>query len=211
MEKEKQGEQNMTVNRSVGLIILVALTLFQCGGRVPEIHYYLIDFPVVAPHEKIAPTHPISLGVLRFDAAPLYQEERLVYRDSPYEGKYYHYHRWVSHPAQMITEKTIEYLRATNMFEQVVPFPKFSEVDYLLQGTIKALEEWDEGDQWYARVQIGFEVTDRKNQQLFWHGLIEKKVPAQTKTPGEIVRAINSAVQQCLSELELQLKANFLK
>ncbi|MDZ7332698.1 MAG: PqiC family protein, partial [candidate division KSB1 bacterium] len=182
-----------------------------CGGRIPDMHYYLIDFPITQASGNQSPFHNITLGVMRFDAAPLYQEERLVYRDSPYEGKYYHYHRWVSQPAQMITDKTIEQLRAANLFALVVPFPKYSRIDYLLQGTIRALEEWDEGDQWYARVQIEFEVTDRKSQQLSWHTVIEQKVPVQKKTAAEIVQGINLGVERCLVELVKQLNAHFLK
>lgn len=194
---------------SIFCAILIMLLFLRCGGRIPDMHYYLIDFPITQPPGNHAPAHNITLGVMRFDAAPLYQEERLVYRDSPYEGKYYHYHRWVSQPAQMITDKTIEQLRAANLFALVVPFPKYSQIDYLLQGTIRALEEWDEGDQWYARVQIAFELTDRTSQQLTWHTVIEQKVPVQRKTPAEIIRGINSGVQQCLIELEKQLHAHF--
>lgn len=197
--------------RSTLCVMLLALLLVRCGGRIPDMHYYLIDFPITQASGNQSPFHNITLGVMRFDAAPLYQEERLVYRDSPYEGKYYHYHRWVSQPAQMITDKTIEQLRAANLFALVVPFPKYSRIDYLLQGTIRALEEWDEGDQWYARVLIEFEVTDRKSQQLSWHTVIEQKVPVQKKTAAEIVQGINLGVERCLVELVKQLNAHFLK
>ncbi len=198
------------MSKRISVIALLWAVLYGCSGTIPDIHYYLIDYEVAGSTDRSEPVHRVVLGVSPFDAAPLYQEERLVYRDSPYEGKYYHYHRWVSRPTLMITEKTIEHLRAAKLFTQVVPFPKYSQVDYLLQGTIKALEEWDEGNQWYARVQIAFELVDPKSKQLSWHTVIEQKVPAQQKTPGEIVKAINIGVQRCLNELEKQLNAHFL-
>jgi len=194
------------------LMTLLLLPLFYlCSGTIPEMHYYLIDYPISMQSEQSKPVHQIVLGVARFEAAPLYKEEKLVYRDSPYEGKYYHYHRWIASPEQMITDKVIEQLRVSNLFEQVVAFPRHSQVDYLLQGTIKALEEWDEGDQWYARVQIAFELIARATNEIVWQTTIEKKNVALHKSPAEIVKGINLAVQQCIAELEQELAAYFSK
>lgn len=189
---------------------LLLLPLFYlCSGTIPEMHYYLIDYPIAMKNNEAEAVHQIVLGVARFEAAPLYQEERLVYRDSPYEGKYYHYHRWIASPEQMITEKVIEQLRASNRFEQVVAFPKYSQVNYVLQGTIKALEEWDEGDQWYARVQITFEIMSKTDNQVIWQKTIEKKNRVSQKTPAEVVKGINQGVQQCVVECEQELDVFF--
>ncbi len=201
----------MTLNRKSYFIFLVLLIFIQCGGSIPEMHYYLIDYPIGMKSDGGEPAHQIILGVAGFEAAPLYKEERLVYRDSPYEGKYYHYHRWITSPEQMITEKVIEQFRASNLFEQVVAFPKYSQVDYLLQGTIKALEEWDEGSQWYARVQIEFELVARAKNEIVWQKTIEKRNIASQKSPPEIVKGINLGVQQCIAEVEQELAAYFSK
>ena len=194
------------------LTLFFLLPLFYlCGGNIPEIHYYLIDYPVTPTTGKSEPVHQITLGIERFNAAPLYEEERLVYRDSPYEGKYYHYHRWITSPEVMITDKVTEQLAASNLFQQVVPFPKFSQVDYILHGTIKALEEWDEGNQWYARVQIAFELVDLKTRQIVWQRTIEEKNLVAQKIPAEIVKGINLGVQQCIEEAQKELNAVFQK
>ncbi len=201
----------MTIHQKACLVFFVTLVLIRCGGSVPEMHYYLIDYPVAKQTDGGEATHQVVLGVARFEVAPLYKEERLVYRDSPYEGKYYHYHRWIASPEQMITEKVIEQLNASNLFEQVLAFPKYSQVDYLLEGTIKALEEWDEKDQWYARVQIAFELVSKADYQIVWQKTIEKKNVVPHKTPAEIVKGINLSVQQCVAEVEQGLAVYFSK
>lgn len=195
----------MTLNLKSYLILFFSLIFFHCGGSIPEIHYYLIDYPIVKKSDKSEPVYHIVLGIERFEAAPLYKEERLVYRDSPYEGKYYHYHRWIISPEEMITNKVIEQLRATNLFEQVVPFPKFSQVDYILSGTIKALEEWDEEDQWYARVTLAFELIHRKSNQIVWQETIEKRNQVSKKSPVEVVKGINLSVEQCIQDVQKSL------
>jgi len=201
----------MTLNQKSCFVLFVSLIFFQCGGSIPDMHYYLIDFPISKNSDKSEPVHHIVLGIERFEAAPLYKEERLVYRDSQYEGKYYHYHRWIVNPEEMITEKVIEQLRASNLFEQVVSFPKHSQVDFILHGTIKAIEEWDEGDQWYARVQIAFELVSKIKSQIIWQKTIEKKNIVPHKSPAEVVKGINMSVQQCIIEIEQELAAFFTR
>ncbi len=193
------------------LIILLLPLFYVCSSTIPEMHYYLIDYPISVKNDQNEPIHQIVLGVKRFEAAPLFREERLVYRDSPYEGKYYHYHRWIATPGEMITEKIIEQLNASNLFEQVVAFPKFSQVKYILQGTIKAFEEWDEGDQYYAMVKISFELVPKIKSQIIWQKTIEKKNMISHKSPADVVKGINLSVQQCITEIEQELNAFFTR
>lgn len=204
-----KGKSKMK-NRLVLVLLLLPL-VYRCGGHVPDIHYYLIDFKVASQEVREEPAHRITLGVARFDATPLYQESRLVYRAGPYEANYYHYHRWISSPAQMVTDKTIEQLLGAQLFAQVVPFPKHSQVDYVLQGTIKALEELDEGEQWYARVQLAFELIDNQTQRVVWQKTMEQKRVLAEKNPSQVVAGINWGVHQCLQELERALRGYFSK
>ncbi|MDZ7263395.1 MAG: ABC-type transport auxiliary lipoprotein family protein [candidate division KSB1 bacterium] len=193
------------------LLVLLMPFCWHCGGSLPEMHYYLIDYPVTSQSDRVEVVRPVVIGVARLDAAPLYREERLVYRDSPYEGKYYHYHRWIASPGQMIADKLIEHLRASNRFAQVVAFPKYSRVDFVLQGIINALEEWDEDGQWYARVQLSFELMDSKTSELVWQKTLVQKNRVTEKQPAAVVAGINLGVQQCIETLEQELAAYFLK
>lgn len=194
----------------LSMLLLLPL-LWQCGGSIPDMHYYLIDYPVPNHGASEDAVRPIVIGVGRFDAALLYREERLVYRESPYEGKYYHYHRWIASPGQMIADKVIEHLRASNRFAQVVAFPRYSRADYVLQGLITALEEWDEGEQRYARVQLSFELIDSKTNELVWQQTMAQKNRVLEKTPAAVVAGINLGVQQCILALEQELSAFFSK
>ena len=187
-----------------GRILFIFLLLFicQCGSNTPEMRYYLIDYPVEIKSESSAPKHNTIIGVNRFKVQPLYDETRLVYRDSPYEGKYYNYHSWITNPAEMITNKVVEHLNASGLFENVIELPKFSAVDYTLNGTIQALEEWDEGNQWYARVKVAVELFDMKKEKIVWQKTLERKNLVSAKTPFDVVKGLNICVQQCIDEIQ---------
>ena len=139
-------------------LILILLFIFFSCSSAPKTHFYLIDYPVSVAKENSHPVHQVVLGVSKFRVEPLYSDTRLVYRENPYEGNYYFYHRWVTSPGKMVTDKTIEQLAASNLFKQVVSFPRHVQCDYIINGNIKALEEWDENNKWYAKVKIDFEL-----------------------------------------------------
>ena len=71
----------------------------------------------------------------------------------------------------------------------------------------KALEEWDEGDKWYARVQIYYELMENAGNRIVWQKTIEKKNIVPHKSPAEVIKGINIAMQQCVAEVEYELNA----
>ena len=184
---------------------LIVLFLFLTCSSIPETHFYLIDYPITDIKENPNPIFDIVIGVTKFKAGPLYADGRLVYRENPYEGKYYHYHRWIAEPGKLVTDKTIEQLNAAKLFKQVVVFPRYTQCDYILNGNIKALEEWDETNKWFAKVKIAFELVDKKSNKLIWKKIIEKQNPVTKKSPFAVVTGINQSVKQCVEELQKEL------
>ncbi len=193
------------------LFIFILLFLYQCGSNAPEMRFYLIDYPVDMSNQSATPKHDVVIGVNRFKVHPLYDETRLVYRDSPYEGKYYNYHSWITPPADMVTDKVVEHLGASGMFKNVIELPKFAAVNYTVNGTILALEEWDEGNQWYARVKIAVDIFDMKNEHIVWQKILERKLLVSPQTPFDVVKGINMGVEQCIDELQQGLDVVFSK
>jgi ABC-type uncharacterized transport system auxiliary subunit len=189
-------------------ILILLIILVSCSSA-PKTHFYLIDYPVQPTKENTNPIHQVVLGVAKFSVEPLYADTRLVYRENPYEGNYYFYHRWITDPGKMITDKTIEQLTASNLVKQVVSFPRQTHCDFILDGNIKALEEWDENKKWYAKVKIDFELFEKSTKKLIWKKTIEKKNPVNKKTPFELVTGINQCVKLCVKDVQQELKKIF--
>ncbi len=188
--------------------LIILLIIVSCSNA-PKTHFYLIDYPVEAAKENTEPDHPLVLGVTKFSVEPLYSDTRLVYRENPYEGNYYFYHRWITDPGKMVTDKTIEQLAASNLLKHVVSFPRQTQCDFVLDGNIKALEEWDENNKWYAKVKIDFELVEKTSRKLIWKKTIEKQNPVAKKSPFEVVTGINQCVKLCVEDVEQALKKIF--
>ena len=229
------------------LILLIILLIILNCGTIPDIHYYLIDYPVeIIKDTEIKHDHIIGIESFRTD--PLYEENRLVYRDSPYEAKFYNYHQWITPPKEIVTDKVLTQFSASNLFNQVVKFPRYndvnkeyeaqleneiteyindhiliacfqvddkntrlrledgiisslnSDVNFIVRGTIKAFEEWDDDFQWFANVKIYFELVNRKNNKVVWHGTKTSKQKVDDKKPIEVVKALGDCLQICINK-----------
>ncbi len=191
------------------LIFFTFIILSGCG-TVPEIHYYVIDYPI-SPKQVDNPMFDIVLGVTSFRSDPIYEEDRIIYRESPYEVKFYNYHQWMIPPKEMVTEKALSQLTASGLFSLVVPFPQYSQVDYLLRGTVKQFEERDKDKQWFAHVRLHLELINRDTGKLVWRNDFTQHTHVVSKRPIEVVRALGISLEACLrqatSELQQVLKS----
>jgi len=199
----------MKMNISRLFSISMLIILIGCGG-VPVTYYYQVNYDLPNSGSK-DPTIPITLAVQQFDADILYEGERIVYRDSPYEVKFYHYRRWVAPPRKIVTQKVLEQLKASGLFQQVVMIPSPVNADFVLRGKIKAFEEWDEGDSWYGLVSLSFQLQNAASKEIVWENEYSKKTAAEHKDPVKVVEAISQSlkavIERSIEDVEQSLKS----
>lgn len=202
------------MNKLLHILFFTNLLLILSCGSTPETHYYLIEFPINAQSSSIS-KYPVVLAVERFEAAPLYKDDRIVYRESKYEVKFYNYRRWVSPPAKIVTEKFLGHLKASRLFKNVVRYPYATQATYLLHGTVKAFEEWDQAEKWLGKVVLEVSLEKLENHELVWSGVLSKMTPAEKRHPREVVKALSMSLQACIDEflnvIDRELGKNFRK
>ena len=191
------------------LYVLTLIFFAQCG-HVPAIYYYQIDYPLTGSASPGDPI-PVTLGMAQLESDILYQGDRIVYRNSPYEVQYYHYRRWIAPPRIIVEEKIFEQFRSSGVFQNVVRIPAPVKIDYVLRGKIKAFEEWDENDSWYGMVTLAFELENVKTKAIIWKNEFSEKTRALKKEPVEVVKAISESlkkvVEEAIREIEENLKS----
>ncbi|RMF59076.1 MAG: hypothetical protein D6743_16775 [Calditrichaeota bacterium] len=189
---------------AVFLLMLTMVELGGCGG-VPPTYYYRIDYPIEndATNSTVL---PVTIGVAQFGSDALYEGDRIVYRQSPYEVQYYHYRRWIAPPRKIVTEKVLKQYQASGAFKQVVRLPARVEVDYILRGQIRAFEEWDESKTWYGIVSLDFRLQRAGSNEIVWEKTISEKTMAAKREPVEVVKAISESLNKVISSSIQQVK-----
>jgi uncharacterized lipoprotein YmbA len=171
---------------------LLVIALVACGGRVPETRYYQLAAPAASqPHggDLVLVLEPLVTD-------PAYDDERIVYRTTPYRLDYYNYHRWSSSPGIMIGNFLEASLERTGAFRTVLR-ELTPGVPTVLGGRVIAIEEVDATrERWLGRIVIELSVTDATSGRTLWSQQFEDTEPLAKQSPEGLAQALSVAMDR---------------
>ncbi len=134
----------MTGWRGAALLGL-AFSLAGCirlGSPSMPVHEYTLGYePPVLEGAAL----PVVLRLSPLRMASAYAGGAIVYRDSEHEISSYHYQRWFTDPASMVTDLLGRDLVASGLYKAVQQGPSALRSDYELSGEIEEIEERTSG------------------------------------------------------------------
>ena len=168
------------------------LVLVACAGKVPETRYY--QLAVATPPGAQAAGPAIAVEPLAADAA--YDDDRIVYRLTPYRLDYYNYHRWSSPPGTMLGNYLQDAFTRSGRFRAVV-HDATDAVPVTLGGRVIAIEEVDKSKtQWVGRVALELTLTDTTTNKVLWSQTFDETEPLRMQTPEGLAQALSVAMQR---------------
>lgn len=169
----------------------------------PEVRHYALALDVPEAQPGAAKT---SLVVRPFTAHDPYNQERLVYRSSPYQLGFYNYHRWAASPAEQVTDWTRRYLAGTGVFAKVFPTSDGS-ADLALGGRVRQIEEVDHVQSWEAILSIDFWLTRSDQRSPMWFQSYTAAQQAEKRNPEAVAEALSRNLKEILGRLTADLRS----
>jgi len=150
------------------IIGLTVLMLMGCWGRIIDNSYYQLDY-VPTPKEMLSESaYPYSVRIKDFDVSEAYRRNNIVYRQSPFKLHFYNYELWAVKPEYLVSDMLFRHLEAAKMFSDVRRIIDIEEPDFTISGTIRALEEYDNQDEWYAHLALNMHLQENKTKKVIW-------------------------------------------
>ncbi|MBT8372402.1 MAG: membrane integrity-associated transporter subunit PqiC [Deltaproteobacteria bacterium] len=177
------------------LPLTACLNLKQPKNRID---YYTLEYE--PPSVKNQPTLPYVIKVDHFSVAPVYNSNRIIYRDKSYKRQAYNYHHWRVNPADFVTYFLSRDMKQSGLFQAVLPrdsrFPSF----YLLEGVVDDFFELDRDNGWEAvlSVSIAFmnEVEPDISKKILLQKIYSTSKPCEQKNPRALARAMSQAMSE---------------
>lgn len=167
------------------LVVLAA-----CAGKVPQTRYYQLAAPVAVQEQPASAS--VAVEPLTADAA--YDDDRIVYRLTPYRLDYYNYQRWSSPPGTMIANYLQDVLAKSGRFRAVM-HEASDAVPVTLGGRVVAIEEVDRSKtQWVGHVAVELTLTDTVTNKVLWAQQYDETEPLKQQTPEGLAQAISVAM-----------------
>lgn len=182
----------MTRRLALGLVVLAA-----CGGKMPDTRYYQL-----VPPQATAGRGDVSLAIEPLATDQAYDDERIVYRLSPYRLDYYQYHRWSAAPGTLVGAYLEQALEHGGRFRMVTR-ETTADVPAVLGGRVIAIEEVDHSHtSWFGRIVIELRVTDARTNRVVWSKQYEETEPLAKQSPEGLAQALSLAMARITHRAE---------
>ena len=182
------------------IICIAVLSFFGCFGKVIDSSYYQLDY-VPTPKEMLnEKTYPYTIRVKDFDVAEAYRRNNIIYRQSPYELHFYNYELWAVKPEYLVSDMLFRHLETAKIFTEVRRSIDVEEPDYTINGTIRALEEYDNQDEWYAHLALNMNLQDNRTKRVIWSREWDYRKRVSNEEPIFVVRGLSELLERINNE-----------
>jgi ABC-type uncharacterized transport system auxiliary subunit len=176
--------------------LALSIACAACGGKIAETRYYQL----AQPDSKVRGGSDILvLESLTTNAA--YDDQRIVYRTTPFRLDYYDYHRWTSSPGVMVGNYLEQALETSGKFRAVVR-ELTPDAPVVLTGRVIAIEEVDRSaTEWLGRIAIELVLSDAHTGALLWTEQIDETEPLRQRNPEGLAAALSIAMSRIVAHV----------
>lgn len=185
------------------IISSIILIFFMGCVSSPMKKYYQInleDIGMGENHSFDLKTIDKILLVDKIDMEEIYNDYRLVYRESPYQLNYYSYKFWIKKPDRVIRDAIVQYLSNKKIFKKVTIEFLEGEPDLIMKIKTNIIEEYDFGENWFAHLSMKFKITDFKSGKLILAHEFDKKKRMDIKKVDNVPVCLSKILKQELDK-----------
>ena len=189
-----------------------------CGGCLDlkqpknKVEYYTLEYdpPAAGNRQSL----PLVIKVEPFTVSPIYNTNRIIYRDTSFKREAYVYYKWWANPGDFVTHFLKRDMQKSGLFEAVLSRESKFASSYMLEGTVDEFLEYDTENHWDAVLSVSIALiaeneTDVSQAVLFQKPYRTRK-PCRQKHPRALAEAMSLAMSE-VSEAIIMDIYEFLK
>ena len=192
------------------LLPIICLTLPACLDlKQPrnKIAYYTLEYDPPTPGNQPPLSAPIRVNQL--SVSPIYNTNRIIYREGFFKREAYVYHKWRANPVDVVTYLLRRDLQQSGLFKAVVSRESRLPSAYVLEGSVDEFLEWNKKGGWEAYLSLSMILMQENEPDISKRILFQKTYystkPCRQKNPGALAEAMSSAMSEISSQIMLDI------
>jgi ABC-type uncharacterized transport system auxiliary subunit len=189
------------------------LALIACCGTIPVKQYYVLNYmPTALTGRLLASPYPFTVRLKDLDIEDAYNRPQIVYRQSPFELRYYFYKIWAVKPSRMITDLVQKHLASVNFVSHVIRrYDEGLKPDYELAGVVEAVEEYDSDQLWFAHLAIRLTLTRLNDGRVLYSRVFDNRKRVYQYSPDNVVREMSAILEFIINQAIHDMDAVFAR
>ena len=184
----------------VYLIILSAILLCSCLNLKQQpnkkINYYTLEYDL--PKTTNLKPLPFVIFIERFNVAPLYDSNRIIYSQKKFKRDAYIYHKWIANPGDLVSYYLSRDIKHSSLFNTVFNSNSNHSSTHKLYGTVDEFFEQDGNDIWKAILSINITLISNSESDISKSVLMQKRYntiePCSMKNQRYLAEAMSKAM-----------------
>jgi ABC-type uncharacterized transport system auxiliary subunit len=202
--------------RNRGLFFVSAALLLPLGCvKIQVKQHYLLNYSPSSARDRLNPgAYACTIRLREFDIEAAYKQSQIVYRQSPFQLRYYVYRVWAVKPERMVTDLLHKHLLAANLVSNVVRrYDEGNKPDYEISGIIEAIEEYDSDELWFAHIALRVNMIRVKDSRTMYSRRFDHRKRVFQHEPEYVVREMSALMEytftQVIHDLDAILSTEF--
>ncbi|MDJ0913703.1 MAG: ABC-type transport auxiliary lipoprotein family protein [Desulfobacterales bacterium] len=193
----------------LSLLLILLLIIAACTSVKhpdPKISYYTFEYQLdVAPQPKLLDA---VLKIDRFQTAPMYNSNRISFREQPFERGAYNYHKWRAYPGDLISHFLARDLNHSMLFKAVLTTDSRFTPTHIMEGSVDEFYEQSADGKCQAvlSVSVTLLAADEPDiaKRIIFHNRYRAIKDCATNTP----QALAEAMSQAMASISQQVIAD---
>ncbi|MCX6556081.1 MAG: ABC-type transport auxiliary lipoprotein family protein [Candidatus Aminicenantes bacterium] len=135
-----------------------------------------------------------------------YLDQRIVYRESPFQVKYYSFMFWSKSPADLIEDAVVDFWRKSSIFKKVNAYGSAGDADLTMRIKIDAIEKYYCQNNWCARLAMDIEIEDSENKEIILTHAFDRKLKLKGNKVSDLPEKISEILHDELLKIEAKLQ-----
>ena len=161
-----------------------------------KISYYTLEYD--PPETANLKSLPFVIYIERFNVAPLYDSNRIIYSQKKFKRNAYIYHKWMANPGDLVSYYLTRDIKRSSLFSTAFSSNSNYSSTHIINGTVDEFFEQDDDKVWKAVLSINITLMSKDEPGISKSVLMQKRYsaiePCNRKNPQALAEAMSKAM-----------------
>lgn len=164
-----------------------------------KVKFYTLEYepPSIAGLEPL----PFVIRIDRFTVAPVYNTNRIIFRDGSFKRDAYVYFKWRANPGDLVSHFLGRDIKHSGLFKALLPHNSRLACSSFLEGSVYEFFEWDGEKQWNAILSVNITLMVENEPDISKRILFQKTYRTRKTCNQKHPRALAEAMSRAMAEI----------
>ncbi len=168
-----------------------------------KVEFYTLEYDPPL-FEGLSPV-PCVIRLKRFNVSPIYNSNKIIYRDQSFKRESYFYHKWQANPGDLVSHLLCRDIRRSGLFKAILPHDSTLFASHVLEGTVDDIFEYDMDESWKAVLSVSIvlmiENGASSSKDILFQKTYNVTSLCKQKRPEALVAAMSHAIKMLSKQI----------